>query len=181
MKFLCIGCDEVMGFAERQLPGDGTMAAVFTCPGCGHEMAMLTNPMETQLVSSLGVRVGGRTVPEQPMELTRTGVTDGREHAFAEAAVADAPAEDRGGAGVDPAATGSGPEDRDRSAVSQPPAPQARVTWDDEAVERLSRVPSFVRGMVKRIYADWAMDNGVAVITTELMDRARSELGLEGM
>jgi Proto-chlorophyllide reductase 57 kD subunit len=145
MKFLCIGCDEVMGFAERQLPGDGTMAAVFTCPGCGHEMAMLTNPMETQLVSSLGVRVGGRAVPEQPMELTRTGVTDGREHAFAEADV------------------------------------RVPVTWDDEATERLSRVPSFVRGMVKRIYADWAKDNGFAVITTDLMDRARSELGLEGM
>ena len=28
MKFLCIGCDHVMDFAERQLPGDGTMAAV---------------------------------------------------------------------------------------------------------------------------------------------------------
>ena len=164
MKFLCIPCDEVMGFAERQLPGDGTMAAVFTCPCCGHEMAMLTNPMETQLVSSLGVRVGGRTVPEQPMELTRMGVTDGREHAFAEPAAGNATSTaDHGVAGPD---AGTAP---------------ARVTWDDEATERLSRVPSFVRGMVKRIYADWAKDNGIAVITTELMDRARSELGLEGM
>jgi len=33
---------------------------------CGRVVAMLTNPMETQLVSSLGVEIGGRTVPEQP-------------------------------------------------------------------------------------------------------------------
>jgi len=38
-----------------------------------------------------------------------------------------------------------------------------------------------VRGMVKRIYADYANDRGIAEITPAMMDRARSELGLEGM
>jgi hypothetical protein len=42
-------------------------------------------------------------------------------------------------------------------------------------------VPNFVRGMVKRIYTDWARENGVATITPAVMDRARTELGLEGM
>lgn len=144
MKFLCLRCDAVMALAERQLPGDGTLAAVFTCGSCGHEMAMLTNPMETQLVSSLGVKIGGRTVPAQPMEQTRGGLEGGREDAFESAA----------------------PE---------------RIRWDDGAVERLGRVPGFVRGMVKRIYADYARERGIAVITTEVMDRARSDLGLEGM
>ena len=59
MKFLCLSCDQVMAFEERQLPGDGTLAAVFKCPGCEREMAMLTNPMETQLVSGLGIKIGG--------------------------------------------------------------------------------------------------------------------------
>ena len=72
VKFLCIECDRQMGFAERELPGDGTLAAVFTCPACSRSVAMLTNPMETQLVASLGVQIGGRTVPEQPFELTRS-------------------------------------------------------------------------------------------------------------
>ena len=58
MKFLCLSCDAVMAFAERQIPGDGTLAAVFRCPACGREIAMLANPYETQLVSSLGVRIG---------------------------------------------------------------------------------------------------------------------------
>jgi hypothetical protein len=53
--------------------------------------------------------------------------------------------------------------------------------WDAESLDRLSRVPSFVRGMVKRIYADWAKERGIAEITTAVMDRARTDLGLEGM
>lgn len=146
MKFLCLRCDEVMAFAERQLPGDGTLAAVFTCAGCGHEMAMLTNPMETQLVSSLGVKIGGRSVPEQPLEQTRSTLAEPRAAVFAE---------------------------------SEPGA--GSVVWNDEARARLERVPSFVRGMVKRIYADYAREHGITLITPALMDRARTDLGLEGM
>jgi hypothetical protein len=147
VKFLCVECDRQMGFAERELPGDGTLAAVFTCPACSRSVAMLTNPMETQLVASLGVQIGGRTVPEQPFELTRSAVAGGRENAFAD----------------------------------ETPATSARPVWDDAARERLSRVPSFVRGMVQRIYADYAAERHIAVITTEVMDTARRELGLEGM
>jgi hypothetical protein len=153
MKFLCLPCDAVMTFAERQLPGDGTMAAVFECPACKREMALLTNPMETQLVSGLGIKVGGRTVPPQPLELTVGALAGGREDAFDEDA--DEPA----------------------AAASQP----VRVEWDAAAVERLGRVPSFVRGMVKRIYTDYARERGIACITPAVMDRARTELGLEGM
>lgn len=160
MKFLCLSCDEVMAFAERRLPGDGTMAAVFTCGACGREMAMLTNPMETQLVSSLGVKVGGREVPEQPMELLRTTLAEGRDDAFAD----DAPVDVH--------------RDLLDQPMNQPPGP---VTWSDEARERLENVPSFVRGMVKRIYADYAKERGIATITPAVMDRARTELGLEGM
>jgi hypothetical protein len=56
-----------------------------------------------------------------------------------------------------------------------------RVEWSGEATERLGHVPSFVRGMVKRIYTDYAREHGIAVITPQVMDRARSDLGLEGM
>src|SRR2546427_1852427 len=56
MKFLCVECDRQMAFEDRQLPGDGTLAAAFRCPQCGRVVALLTNPMETQLVASLGVR-----------------------------------------------------------------------------------------------------------------------------
>jgi hypothetical protein len=171
VKFLCLGCDEVMAFSERQLPGDGTLAAVFTCPGCGREMAMLTNPMETQLVSSLGVEIGGRTVPRQPMEHTRTRLEGGRVDAFVDESPpppADTePPVPREGARKEPA-----PEE-----ASSP----SRVEWSAEAQQRLQRVPSFVRGMVKRIYADYAGERAIRIITPDVMDQARTDLGLEGM
>jgi hypothetical protein len=145
MKFLCIDCDEVMMFAERELPGDGTLAAVFACPDCGREMAMLTNPMETKLVSGLGIQVGGRTVPDQPLELVRSSVATGDEQAF----------------------------------VDQPTA--GTVLWSEAATQRLQGVPGFVRGMVKKIYGEYAVERGIEEITPEIMDRAREDLGLEGM
>ena len=42
-------------------------------------------------------------------------------------------------------------------------------------------MPSFVRGMVKRIYTDYARERGIATVTPAVMDRARTDLGLEGM
>jgi hypothetical protein len=152
-----------MDFAERQLPGDGTLAAVFACGSCGREIAMLTNPMETQLVSSLGVKIGGREVPEQPMELVRSTLAGGREDVFIEFAPEGAEAH---------APTRPGREEAQ---------PVGRVQWTPEALDRLEKVPRFVRGMVKRIYTDYAQEHAVPSITTEVMDRARSDLGLEGM
>lgn len=137
-----------MVFEERELPGDGTLAVAFKCPGCARVIALLTNPFETQLVSSLGVVIGGRTVPAQPLQTVRSTVATGRDDAFEE------PGE-RGAAG--------GPR------------------WSAEAQERLGRVPGFVRGMVKKIYLDYAKQRGIAEITPAVMDTARTELGLEGM
>jgi len=151
MKFLCVECDQQMAFEERTLPGDGTLAAAFRCPKCGRVVAMLTNPYETQMVASLGVKIGGRTISEQPLETVRGAVATGRSDAFAEV-----PADAGQGTGAFP-------------------------SWTPEAQERLSRVPGFVRGMVKRIYAEYARDRGITEITPALMDTARTELGLEGM
>src|SRR2546428_1951642 len=68
MKFLCVECDRQMQFEERQLPGDGTLAAAFRCPTCGRVVALLTNPMETQLVASLGLRIGGTAMHSPPVQ-----------------------------------------------------------------------------------------------------------------
>jgi hypothetical protein len=150
MKFLCVECDRQMTFEERRLPGDGTLAAAFKCPACGRVVAMLTNPMETQLVSSLGVKIGGTTIEPEPLETIRSQVTTGREDAFA-------------GSREPGAGNGGAPH------------------WSAEAEARLERVPNFVRGMVKKIYGDYAREHGIAEITPAVMDTARTELGLEGM
>lgn len=150
MKFLCLDCDAQMDFVDRHQPGDGTFAAAFTCPRCGRSVAMLANPMETQMVSALGVQIGGRELDEQPMEFVRKNLL-GRDDAFVEAEGAN------------------------------PPTAQRRPQWSAEAEQRLARVPGFVRGMVKRLYGEFALERGIAEITPAVMDRARTELGLEEM
>lgn len=142
MKFLCLECDERMVFEEREVPGDGTFTAAFSCPACGRRIALLANPMETQLVESLGVKVGGKTLEPEPLELVRSMMVGGEEALS-------------GARGV--------------------------PSWSEEAKDRLSRVPAFVRGMVKKLYADYAAARGIAEITPSVMDQARRDLGLEGM
>ena len=76
---------------------------------------------------------------------------------------------------------GGRPDAFEERGAEAPAAVGGRVGWSPEALERLERVPSFVRGMVKRIYADWARERGIGELTPEIMDRARTDLGLEGM
>ena len=150
MKFLCVDCDQQMTFAERQEPGDGTFGASFTCPRCGHKVAMLANPMETQLVGALGVQIGGRTLDEQPMQLTRSSMI-GSEGAFDD----------------------SQDDSRKKSSTG--------VRWSPEGEERLARVPKFVRGMGKKIYRAGAIERGISENTPAVMDKARTDLGVEVM
>lgn len=58
MKFLCVSCDEPMKLTAAAPPDRGSLAITYACPACGHQIAMLTNPYETQVVQSLGVRIG---------------------------------------------------------------------------------------------------------------------------
>ena len=58
MKFLCVPCDTQMKLRTLAPPERGSLSVVYSCPECGYEMAMLTNAYETQVVQSLGVRIG---------------------------------------------------------------------------------------------------------------------------
>ena len=58
MKFLCVPCDSPMKLQSVGPPDRGSLSVVYSCPECGYEMAMLTNAYETQVVQSLGVKIG---------------------------------------------------------------------------------------------------------------------------
>ena len=61
MKFLCVPCDSPMKLKAVAPPERGSLSVVYYCPECEYEMAMLTNAYETQVVQSLGVRIGPAT------------------------------------------------------------------------------------------------------------------------
>ena len=66
MKFLCVPCDSPMTLQTVGPPEGGSLSIVYSCPECGYEMAMLTNAYETQMVQSLGVRIGPATTAAAP-------------------------------------------------------------------------------------------------------------------
>lgn len=76
MKFVCLNCETYMNFEKVEKPGEGSLGVFFGCPSCNAKFSMVTNPGETQMVSSLGVKLGGRTVAAEPFEMTRGTLKD---------------------------------------------------------------------------------------------------------
>src|SRR5437016_2282493 len=74
MKFVCMKCETYMNFEKVEKPAEGSLGVFFACPSCGARFTMVTNPGETQMVSSLGVQLGGRSAAPQPFEMTRGGL-----------------------------------------------------------------------------------------------------------
>ena len=49
------------------------------------------------------------------------------------------------------------------------------VEWDEEAQTRLSRIPYFLRAMVKKGVERHARENNISIITIELMEELRQK------
>jgi hypothetical protein len=173
MKFLCIACDQAMRLQSTAGPDEGSLTVTFGCPACGHRVAMLTNPWETQLVRTLGVKVGGRAAEAPaPFAEVRANLAHQRATAFADepGAVAEAPA----AVAVPPEGPGC------PFAAMLPPAPAAGegVVWTPEAEARMDRVPAFIRPMARQAIERFARDRGHGTITDQVMDAARSFMGM---
>lgn len=140
MKFLCVGCDKPMRFHSVAGPEEGSVSVTFGCPACGHQVAMLTNPVETQLVRSLGVKIGGRRVPPEPLELLSATLAQQRDGAL----------EAEGAEGL---------------------------VWAETAEARLQRLPPLARPMARLAVSRYARARGAAIVTPELMDEYRAQMG----
>ena len=163
MKFLCLSCDEGMKLEAARGPHQGSLEATFICPCCGYRVALLTNPWETQLVQTLGVRVGERATPVSPYEQVLGSLG--------------------GSAGVAQGADGDGPNGSacpfaDMLGHAEPTESGADIRWSDAARVRIERLPSFIRPMVQRAIERYALGQGHQLITDAIMDEARSRLGM---
>jgi hypothetical protein len=167
MKFLCLDCDEAMKLHSTAGPDEGSLTVTFRCPQCGFRVAMLTNPFETQMVRSLGVKVGGRTVPAEPFENLRATMAGARADAFEPAGevASGCPFAATLGADATPAGT-------------SPSSPSSAVAWEASAERRLANVPSFIRPMAKRSIERFAEGKGYTTITEAVMDEARTVFGM---
>jgi hypothetical protein len=146
MKFLCVLCDQPMKLVEMAPPDRGALAIVYECPECAHRIAMLTNPLETQLVTSLGVQIG-------------PGQGDMSKCPFS---------------GMVQGITGA----NDAAAPGVTPAPQGAVQWSSAALERLQRIPDFVRPMAKTGIEQYARERGLTEIDEGVLDHAKDHFGM---
>jgi Proto-chlorophyllide reductase 57 kD subunit len=162
MKFLCVSCDEGMQIEATMGPQEGSLQATFVCPRCRHKIVLLTNPWETQLVQTMGVRIGGRAASASPYEQVLNSLV--RPPQDSSPQIGDEPTS----AGC-PFAGMIGPAEE---------AGSAGIQWTEDAKGRVDRIPSFIRPMVQKAIERYATEQGYQVITDAVMDEARSRLGM---
>ncbi len=62
------------------------------------------------------------------------------------------------------------------SSETSPHTALPEITWTDEALQRMERAPSFLRGMVKRLAEKKARELGYPVITGDILDQFKSQM-----
>jgi hypothetical protein len=163
MKFLCVPCDSPMKLQTVGPPERGSLSVVYSCPECGYEMAMLTNAYETQVVQSLGVRIGPASASQA--DASGEAGTSGTKCPFgAMIPAADAAPESRP---LDAAQGGAGP-----AAEAMP------VRWTAAAEARLAKVPEFVRPMARVGIERFAREHGSGEVDEKILDEAREFFGM---
>lgn len=153
MKFLCVPCDTQMRLRATEESEPGSLSVVYECPECGYETAMLTNQHETDMVRSLGVRIG----PAAAAAIANPGTVTA-----AEAPASRCPFSAMLGGATQPeaAAAPSGPE------------------WTPGALARLESIPEMVRPMARAGIEMVARENGHQVIDETVLADARARFGM---
>jgi hypothetical protein len=151
-------------------PERGSLSVVYSCPECGYEMAMLTNAYETQIVQSLGVRIGPDAGAAASSRLRAEGASASLAEASTEAGSS--------GAGCPfttmiPAAEG-GPGGEARPDTSEP----IPVRWTAGAEARLANIPAFVRPMARMGIERFARERGALEVDETILDAARDFFGM---
>lgn len=173
MKFLCIECDSAMKFKDVTRPEQGSITAVFECPECFTEIAMFLNPSETQMLKSLDLKLGGNNETAQPMQMIRSQLETGKQNIISNMQAETETGETQEGGKCPFTSVIS--DAFEENTTTEPDGLQ----WTSEALERLERIPSFVRPMAKMGIESFAKDNGHTEITGEVMDAARGNFPTE--
>ncbi len=177
MKFLCIKCNNFMDYESKEQVDTLRLGITFACTQCGYKVAMVTNPGETQLVSGLGVKIGGRTVPAEPMEFTREAMKPEGQPAAAGQPTATMTA-DMGKCPFPGMLAGTGFKDTGIAAGLSGQDSKPSVPWTSNAEQRLQNVPAFVRSLARAGIEQYARDNGFAEVNDQVMDEYREKVGM---
>lgn len=176
MKFLCMTCDEALQHRETRGPDEGVMTIIFACPGCGWDMAMYTNPWETQAVRSLDVKIGGQSAsaPAEPMAMLRSSLGQRRDEVVVPPTSADMPPADAEAPQCPFAEVVANAFDEAQASLPSPAPDAEALHWTPEAEQRVAeRIPSFVRSMARMGIEKYAREHGYKEITPDVLDEAK--------
>jgi len=186
MKFLCVACDQPMKLESVDRTGGGSLTVLYACPVCGQRTAMLTNPLETEMVSSLGVRIGpapaasppGSEAPAPPATLPAASSPEASSSAADRAAAPSGPAASVSSGGAEPAVSRCPFSGVVRELEEERAAAPAEPAWSAAALARLEGIPDFVRPMARQGIEHYARSNGYAEIDERVLDEARARFGM---
>ena len=184
MKFLCVPCDQPMKLTTVRPPDRGSLSVVYSCSECGYEMAMLTNPYETQVVSSLGVKIAPAADAAAPNPPSTSGGEEPGARTSAVGTSAAGESNKEGGgkcpfAEMIPGLMGEGTDaGTAASAGTGARTSAAAPAWTEAAVARLEVIPSFVRPMARTGIERFARERGYATIDEKVLDEARLFFGM---
>ncbi len=180
MKFVCLNCETYMSLEKVEKPEEGSLGVFFACPSCSAKFSMVTNAGETNMMNSLGLKLGAKAEPAASMEGLRAVAGNGQAAAPtkpspatpAVVATAASPAkapEKASGCPFSAMVAEMGLTNSDKSANGT-----SEFTWTADAKEKLDRLPAFVKPMVQASVEGYARKQGFKTISLQVMDEAKN-------
>lgn len=181
MKFVCLNCETYMGLEKVEKPEEGSLGVFFACPSCNAKFSMVTNAGETNMMNSLGLKLGSRAEPAASMEGLRALAGNSPT-----ASVVDNPTPNAPPVSATAASPAKAPEKTSGCPFSamvaemgltnsgKPANGVSEFTWTADAKEKLDRLPAFVKPMVQGSVEAYARKNGFKTITLQVMDDSKN-------
>ncbi|MBX3333370.1 MAG: PCP reductase family protein [Nitrospira sp.] len=181
MKFVCLNCETYMSLEKVEKPEEGSLGVFFACPSCSAKFSMVTNAGETNMMNSLGLKLGAKAAPDASMEGLRALAGNGQGASAAKpspaaptvAATAESPAkapEKASGCPFSAMVAEMGLTNSGKPANGGP----SEFTWTPDAKEKLDRLPAFVKPMVQSSVEGYARKQGFTTITLQVMDDSKN-------
>lgn len=187
MKFVCLNCETYMSLEKVEKPEEGSLGVFFACPSCSAKFSMVTNAGETNMMNSLGLKLGARAEPAASMEGLRALAGNGQtapavnkptQGASSMPSAAASPAAKAGektsgcpfsAMVAEMGLTASGKPGNGTSPGS------SEFTWTADAKEKLDRLPAFVKPMVQGSVETYARKHDFKTITLQVMDDSKND------
>jgi hypothetical protein len=186
MKFVCLNCETYMSLEKVEKPEEGSLGVFFACPSCNAKFSMVTNAGETNMMNSLGLKLGAKAEPAASMAGLRALAENSSSVRVANKPTPSVPTsstttvlpakapEKTSGCPFSAMVAEMGLTAGGKSRNGEMPSP-SEFTWTADAKEKLDRLPAFVKPMVQGSVEAYARKHGFKAITLQVMEDSKND------